>query len=343
MKLAIVSTTIQGEKGYLPFDTLAAKSRFSDVTFVIAGDTSSAPFDTSRFTCNVEHLSAQEQERFAVSDIIGWKTPRRRPTAWLRALEMKPDYVLTIDDDNIPPDDYFEKWYDIITSPKTAIAVASGNEERELWHNYLRTSDSPIPVYPRGFPFPFRGEDTTKIEKTAIPIAPENIGVFQAVSLYDPDIDAVSKLVYEKPLRISAVGEKNYCLQNVWSPYNTQSTMLTKHLFPLPILWVGAGRMDDIYASFAWQQLLFNNGLYAHIGDPINNQDRGVRDIFNADFTLEVHGYLEAHEVWRQVRTIDEKDGVRFLEKLMTLPHPSIQKERIFFEAYLKDIRTILT
>jgi hypothetical protein len=342
MKLAIVSTTIQGEKGYLPFDVLAAKSKFSDVTFVIAGDTSSQPFDTSKFKCKIEHLAPSEQERFAISEVIGWKTPRRRPVAWLRAIELEPDYILTVDDDNIPPDDYFEKWYEIIASPKTDIAVAAGTAGRDLWHNYLRTSDAPIRIYPRGFPFPFRADDKTKIEKAAVPIAPEKIGVFQAVSLYDPDIDAVSKLIYEKPLRISSVGEKNYCLQNVWSPYNTQSTMLTKHLFPLPILWAGAGRMDDIYASFAWQKLLFNNGLYAHVGDPINNQDRGIRDIFNADFKLEIHGYLGAHEVWEQINTIDEKDGIAFLKKLIELPHPQIQNERRFFEAYLKDIQKIL-
>jgi hypothetical protein len=45
MKLAVVSTTVHGEKGYLPFDRLAAASPFSKVSFFIAGDKKSGPFD----------------------------------------------------------------------------------------------------------------------------------------------------------------------------------------------------------------------------------------------------------------------------------------------------------
>ena len=67
MKLAIVSTTIHGEKGYLAFDRLAATSPFSDVCFAISGDINSEPFDSSRFKCDVEYLDVKAQGKYRVT------------------------------------------------------------------------------------------------------------------------------------------------------------------------------------------------------------------------------------------------------------------------------------
>lgn len=340
MKLVIISTTIQGEKGYLPFDELAANSKFSDVTFVIAGDVSSKFFDVSKFKCKVEYLLPKDQERFACSKVIGWKTPRRRPIAWLRAIELSPDFILTIDDDNFPSPDYFDKWYEVLSTPKNFLATSSNKDEP--WYNYLETSDASLPIYPRGYPIPFRGRKNENLVKTPLSIFPPHIGLFQGISLGDPDMDSMTRIVHEKRVYIKKVDKKNYCLNNVWSPYNMQNTILTKSLFPLPILWPGNGRYDDIFASFTWQQILFNNKMYVHVGDPLNFQDRGNRNIVKLDFPLEVEGYLEAQNVWKQITTIKEKDGIKFMEKLMKLPHPLIQREKIFFKAYLKDVKKIL-
>ncbi len=342
MKLVIISTTIQGEKGYLPFDALAAKSKFKDVTFVIAGDKGEKPFDTSKFICKVEHMGPKAQERFYSSSTIPWKDPRRRPIAWLRAIELKPDYILSVDDDNFPPKDYFDKWYDVLTKDKKSIVVSMKADE-PAWHNYLRTADGPCVVYPRGYPVPFRNKNNTKIKKSASSISTKSIGLFQGISLGDPDMDAMTRIVHEKRVEINSVREKNICLKDVWSPYNMQNTAFKPILFTLPILWPGSGRYDDIYASYTWQKLLFNNGLFVHVGDPFNRQDRGNRDIFKGDFKLEADGYVHSQDVWKQIDTIGDKDGISFLKKLMKLPHPHIQKEKKFFEAYMKDIKKIIS
>lgn len=360
MKLVVVGTTIHGEGGYLPLDRLAAQSKFSDIAFVIAGDTNSAPFDASRFSCRVEYLEPKDQERFAVSEAIGWKTPRRRPVAWLRAVELDPDFILSVDDDNIPSPDYFERWHEVLTRPVNRMAVPAGAVEAAAWHNYLRTSDAPIEIFPRGFPLAFRRQGETHIEAAREPIPPEVIGLFQGISLGDPDIDGMTRLVYPKRLPLNAIGEKNYCLRDVWSPYNMQNTVFAKILFPLPILWPHAAQFDDIYASFVWQKLLFNNGLFAHIGDPVNRQDRGIRDIVNVDFRETIEGYFYAHRVWEIIHGIDERDPVAFMRKLMehggeladgadlvfarhrwsnpTGGREIIARHRNFFSAHLKDI-----
>jgi len=379
MKLAIIGTTINGERGYLAFDRLAAKSDFSDVTFVIAGDVDALPFDRSKFSCRVEYLEPKDQERFAISETIGWKTPRRRPLAWLRAIELQPDVIISIDDDNIPPDDYFDKWYRVLTEPVRDVVVPSGVSAEPVWHNYLRTSDAPFEIFPRGYPVPFRSGASTTIRPANQPIEPHEIGLWQAISLGDPDMDAMTRLVFPKRLPLRTIQEKNYCLRNIWSPYNMQSTAFSNVLFGLPILWPHAGRFDDIFASFVWQKFLFNNGMYAHIGDPVNVQDRGVRDTLNADFREEVEGYFCAHRVWETINAIPDRDLIAFTEKLAALGergagdldaglvhatlaavhppawrgdrktlHPFGRAEAVFarnqsfFRAYLKDLADIL-
>lgn len=341
MKLAIIGTTINGEGGYLPFDDFAAKSPFDEVQFVIAGDTSSRPFDVSKFRCKVEYLEPKDQERFAISSIIGWKTPRRRPVAWLRAIELKPDFILSVDDDNIPASDYFTLWHRVLTRPVHAvISASSGNEP--AWHNYLRSVDAPIEIFPRGFPYPFRGISETSIEDKES-VFPEKIGLWQGISFGDPDIDAMTRLVWPARMPLKSIQEKNYLLRHVWSPYNMQNTVFRPVLFGLPILWPFAGRFDDIYASFTWQRLLFNQNKYVHVGDPINRQDRGVRDTLRGDFREEIDGYQQSHDVWTEINDIKESEPIRFLDCLIEGKHPAIAKHRGFFEAYKKDISKILT
>src|SRR3989344_5259035 len=307
VKLAVIGTTINGEKGYLPFDELAAKSPFDEVVFVIAGDTHSKPFDISKFQCRVEYQEPKDQERFAISSVIGWKTPRRRPAAWLRAIELKPDYILSVDDDNMPSLDYFIVWHRVLTESVAAKVTAPAGDVSS-WHNYLRTADAPIEIFPRGFPY----------------------------------MDAMTRLVWPKRTPLASVREKNYALKNVWSPYNMQNTAFSPILFGLPILWPFAGRFDDIYASFTWQRLLFTQGFSVFVGDPINRQDRGLRDTLRGDFREELDGYQQSHDVWAEIHAIEESNSIRFLERLIGGQHPAIQKHRAFFEAYRKDISNIL-
>jgi len=369
MRLVIISTTIHGEKGYLPFDRLLKGSKFTDAMFVIAGDVGAAPFDTSRFQCPIEYLDVEAQKRFHISETIGWKTPRRRPIAWLRAIELKPDYILSVDDDNIPADDYFDRWYEVLMRPVKKVVIQE-EENSGKWHNYLRSADAPFEMYPRGFPIPFRKNTKTFIVDSPAAIFPSRVGLYQGISLGDPDIDAVTRLVYPKPMPLSSIKEKNYCLKDIWSPYNMQNTVFSKTLFGLPILWPHVGRFDDIYASFTWQKLLFNNDMFVHVGDPVNRQDRGARDILNGDFREEVEGYFHSHHVWEAVSSIQEKEAPAFLEKLLgfddgventvTRPvaytalhsffqHPVansplavLSRNRPFFNAYIRDIEKII-
>lgn len=337
MKLTIISTTINGEKGYLPFDTLAAKSPFDKIDFVISGDTISEPFDTSRFQCPVEYLDVHDQGRFKCSESIGWKKIMRRNTALLRAIEMEPDFILMIDDDNIPEDRYFIDWHNTLCSP--VARVLEKNKEEKSWYNYLKWSNAPIEIYPRGFPINFRNGSEFNIKKLTAPILNTTIGLYQGVSLGDCDIDAITRIVF--PEKVLSLTEKNYCVQGIWSPYNTQNTVFSRILFPLAFVWPFCGRYDDIYSSYTWQQILFNNNMFIHIGDAVNEQERGQRDILK-DLHNEVEGYLNAHLVWEATTKIAAKDPISFLEALIVSDHPIIQRQAHFMTDFLSDVQSIL-
>ncbi len=341
MKLAIISTTIHGEKGYLLYDRLAKRSKFDNVSFFVAGDKKSLPFDTSPFTCEIEYLTPEAQGRYASSESIGWNKPARRNIALLRAMETKPDFILTIDDDNVPSEDYFEQWYRVITTSAKKQVTGIKNIEHAHWHNYLTTTDSEIELYARGFPIPFRYKNSTKVTTAKKSIPPGQIGIFQGISLGDPDIDAKTRIVYPKPTPLSVVHEKNYVLKNIWSPYNSQNTMFAKKLFPLAFMWSTAGRSEDIYASYVWQKFLFNNNMYAHIGDAVNFQKRGKRDDLR-DLTLEIETYLKSHEVWEEINKIEEKNPLEFINALIRSEHEIIVREKGFMHAFHNDLERIL-
>lgn len=341
MKLAIISTTIHGEKGYLLYDRLAKQSKFTDVRFFIAGDKKSPPFDTSAFLCPIEYLTPKMQEGYASSESIGWGKPARRNIALLKAIESKPDFILTIDDDNIPSEDYFDLWHEVATSPVQRIVVPIKAIEHAHWHNYLRATDAEFEIYARGFPIPFRYKNSTEVQEASKRILPHEIGVFQGISIGDPDIDAKTRIVYPKPTPLNAVREKNYVLKDIWSPYNSQNTMFSKKLFPLAFMWPLAGRSEDIYASYVWQRFLFNNDMYAHIGDAVNRQVRGKRDDIR-DLRLEVESYLQGHEVWEEINKIQEKDAFIFIEELIRVPHEIFARERAFMGAFLHDLKRVL-
>jgi hypothetical protein len=339
MRLAVISTTIHGEAGYLPFDRLAKGSKFDSVHFYIAGDLTSKPFDATKFSCPVVYLDADAQKKYQSSEAIGWKKIMRRNIALLEAIQQRPDFILSIDDDNVPEDDYFDRWHEVVTTPKARLIAPPESDTAPHWHNYLASSDAPIEIYPRGFPIAFRHQKKLTIADAKEAITPERIGVFQGISLGHPDIDALTRVVHPEP--IHSVAEKNYCLKNVWSPYNSQNTIIATSLFPVAFMWPYAGRYDDIYASFVWQKLLFNNDMFAYVGDPVNTQTDRRRGVMK-DFENEIEGYMRGQEVWERINAIEEKDPVRFIEQLARTDHEIIQRNREYMLAHLADLKNIL-
>lgn len=341
IRLAIVSTTIHDEGGYLPFDELAIASAFDEVSFFVSGDRQTPNFDVGRFQCPIQFLDVAAQSRFRCSEEIGWNTIGRRNTALLAAIEQNPDYILLVDDDNIPPQGYFDAWYRVLTADKRRVLTCHADvEDKPKWFNYLRTSDAEITIFPRGFPFTERPGCDSTIDEVDPPLPVSEVGLFQGISLGDPDIDAMTRIICAPHL--TRVEETNYLVRDVWSPYNSQNTVIAKCLFPLAFMWPFCGRYDDIYASFVWQAFLFRTGRYVHVGEAMNRQARRTRDTLR-DLEQELEGYRRAESVWRAVRTVEATDAIAYLRSLIDVQDNEIvARSRRFFESFLTDVEKVM-
>ena len=106
MKKAIVTTTI-----YSPSEAMLKYVQMSDWHLIIVGDLKT-PHDLYRKleseNDNVTYLSPEDQERDykELSDKIGWNSIQRRNVGFVYAYKTGADIVATVDDDNIPYDNW---------------------------------------------------------------------------------------------------------------------------------------------------------------------------------------------------------------------------------------------
>jgi hypothetical protein len=114
MKKFIVTTTINSPtKATLKFCEIADKKNW---TFLIVGDTKT-PHDEYRKLekefDNVVYLSPESQELHfkKLSDVIGWKSIQRRNIGFVFAYNAGADIIATVDDDNIPYDNWGDNVY----------------------------------------------------------------------------------------------------------------------------------------------------------------------------------------------------------------------------------------
>ncbi len=340
--LGIVSTTIYDESGFLPLDRLAAGDERFSVTFYIAADQSTPGFDVSRFSCPVHFLEPAWQERFRCSPEIGWASIQRRNLALLRCIQDDPDCALLMDDDNVPPPRYLDEWYRVLTTaPARSARPKQTTSQEPPWHNYLRTADSPVEIHPRGFPPERRGVDATEIvDLHEGAVAAEDVWIYQGISLGEPDVDAATRIAVSP--RTTTVDELDYVLRDVWSPYNSQNTVLHRELLPLACVWPHCGRYDDVFASFSWQAFAFSKQKYGHVGNSVNTQGERRRDPL-LDLADEIEGMGACAAVAEALASISAETPLAFLEAMMDLPAPEpIARHRRFFEAFRRDLETVL-
>lgn len=100
MKKVIVTTTIQH-----PTEAIEKFDSLKDWTLIVVGDIKTPK---SYRLKNGIYISCAEQEKYnkKLSDLIGWNTHARRNYGHLWAHDLEADIVASIDDDNIPLDDW---------------------------------------------------------------------------------------------------------------------------------------------------------------------------------------------------------------------------------------------
>jgi hypothetical protein len=277
MKKIIVTTTInKPTTATLKFCEIADRD---DWNFVIVGDTKT-PHDEYRKLekeyKNVTYLSPNQQEELylELSNVIGWKTIQRRNIGYVYAYQNGADIMATIDDDNIPYDNwglnYIGKEIEIdLYEPELDIFdPLSITKDNYIWHRGF-----PIEYLQKRHRVEYKGKTKRKV-------------LIQA-DLWDgdPDIDAMARLTLKPIVKYSDITSP-YCSNKI-SPFNSQNTFLSREVIPYYAVLPFVGRMDDIWGAYILQHYFPNSVIYAPSSV---YQDRNVQDLVT-NLEKEIIGY----------------------------------------------------
>ena len=279
MKKFIVTTTINEP-------TLATR-RFCKIaqeknwTFVIVGDTKT-PHEMynaleHEFGECVVYLHPDQQEAFypELSETIGWRSIQRRNIGFVFAYDQGANIVATIDDDNIPYDNWGDEVFvgqeiEIdVYEHKDFIAFdpISPTNHNDLWHRGY-----PIELVPEKNNIEYKGKGLRKV-------------LIQADFWDgDPDIDALCRLSKMPVCKFDEF--KPFGSPDI-APFNSQNTFLAREVLPYYAVLPHAGRMDDIWGGYIVQHYFPRSVVY---NKATVYQDRNEQDLIT-NMENEIIGY----------------------------------------------------
>ena len=274
----IITTTINN-----PTEAIHKFDQMQDWKLIVIGD-KKTPSDYN--LVNGIYLNPEDQENYDkdLSDAIGWNCIQRRNFGLLKAFELGAEVIATIDDDNIP----LENWGKNLLVSKNI----------EL--NYYKTDEiafDPISItnhsnlWHRGFPLQLLSKRKSKKIKKII--CPDIQADFWNG---DPDIDAICRMEHRPECKF----ENIYFpfSSNKFSPFNSQNTFLSKKIIKDYFLFPHIGRMDDIWASYYVESL----GYKVVYNFPTVYQDRNEHDL-TIDLKKEVIGYENNLKLLNELKT----------------------------------------
>ena len=296
MNKIIVTTTINE-----PTEATLKFSKMADWHLIVVGDLKT-PHDKYKNLNNTTYLSPEEQEKInkPLSDSIGWNTIRRRNLGFIKAYEMGADVMATVDDDNIP----YENWgkdllidkdieVEIFSTKNIALDPLFNLEHKNIWH--------------RGFPIqllPHR--DNYFFEK-------KTIRCLVQASLWngDPDIDAICRIT-QKPEVVFQKFEPFSSNKPV--PFNSQNTFIHRSLIPQYMVIPHIGRMDDIWGAYMLQYLNAQLKEFIVFTPPTVYQARNEHDLMR-DFEDELIGYRDTLKfIQNGYKSVLPKDSTQSFE-----------------------------
>ena len=282
----IVTTTI-----YSVSEAIKKFVTFKNWKIIIVGD-KKTPHNEYKLlqeeNSNVQYLSPEEQEikYNEISNLIGWNTIQRRNIGFLEALNQNAEIIASIDDDNIPLDNWDK---DIIIgkptntyhyeSDKSIVFDPIGvTNHTNLWH--------------RGFPIQLLHNRHNNFKITRKTIIPDVQAMFWNG---DPDIDAVCRLQY-KPMCF--FDNKYFPIStNVFSPFNSQNTIFSRKALQKYVVIPFIGRMDDIWGGYYLESMGFNV-VYTQASV---FQDRNIQNLTN-NLKNEFIGYENTLNLLEQLK-----------------------------------------
>jgi hypothetical protein len=276
----IVTTTISK-----PTEASLKYLKKTDWYMIIVGDQKTPHDDYLKLEkqfSNLHYMSPEEQEKNykKLSDNIGWNKIMRRNIGFCYAYTAGADIIASIDDDNIP----YEDWGNNIYVNNT-ITIDCWKSENGVFDplsvtcsNYLWHRGYPSELIPTRNKIKYMGKIKRKV-------------LIQA-DLWDgvPDIDAINRIIYNPRIKLNIT--EPFCSSEI-APFNSQNTFLAREIVPHYMVFPYIGRMDDIWASYMIQKkfpesVIFNKPtVYQERYEPHTRNIKDLKDgIIGYEFTL---------------------------------------------------------
>jgi hypothetical protein len=279
MNKFIVTTTInQPTEATRKFASIAMRDEW---IFVIVGDTKTPHEDyqtlARAFHPYVVYLHPDKQAEMypELSEIIGWKTIQRRNIGFVYAYNEGAEIVATVDDDNIPYDNWGTDLYigkeievDYYSPEMDVFDPLSVTNYPNLWH--------------RGYPIDYlqkRDRVEYKGKKKITPLIQADLWDG------DPDIDAMCRLTFKPICKFDTTGP---FASDKPSPFNSQNTFIARAALRYYAVWPYVGRMDDIWGGYYTQRMIGADRLIYNRASVY--QDRNVQDLIT-NLEKEIIGY----------------------------------------------------
>lgn len=272
MNKFIVTTTI-----YEPTEATKKYADMDDWTMIIVGDKKTPHASYSNI--NAMYLTPQMQEDLypKLSEAIGWNCIMRRNIGFIHAYNLGADIVASVDDDNIPYDNWgkdvrvgTEQEVDVWDCASIlAFDPMKMTNHSELWH--------------RGYPI-----QHIKLSDKVQYIGKQKRKILFQANLWDgdPDIDAICRFIYW-PTNLKLELETIHT-SNLFVPFNSQNTFIAREALPYYMVLPYVGRVDDIWGGYIAQYLLDTRPL---IMPPTVYQKRNEQSI-DKNLEDEIYGYL---------------------------------------------------
>jgi hypothetical protein len=269
MKKFIVTTTVNS-----PTEATKRFAEKKDWTLVVVGDTKTPHQEYKDIDCVYLSPNIQETLHKELSDVIGWKSIQRRNLGFLFAYQHGADIVATVDDDNIPYDDWGDN---VLVGQEVECDLY---EPEDAVFDPLSVTNTPH-IWHRGYPIELlqkrhRVEYKGKVKRKVLVQADLWDG--------DPDIDAMARLTMKPIVKYNI--ENPFCSNKI-APFNSQNTFLSREVIPFYTVLPHIGRMDDIWGAYIMQHYLPNSVIYNKASV---YQDRNIQDLIT-NLEKEVIGY----------------------------------------------------
>jgi hypothetical protein len=276
---------------------------------------------------NVQCPTLEEQEEYlqkfgAFATLVPYNSDNRRNIGFLMALESGADFIISIDDDNFcrPDEDFFEQ-HGIVCKDVQSFEVVNCSNK---WFNIceMLEIEPDYQVYPRGFPYYKRHQDT----KISITREHGFVRLNAGLWLEEPDLDAMTWLV--APVRAKALRRQSLVLgSETWSPINTQNTALHRDLvvayyfirMGYPLGGMPIDRYGDIFSGYFIQACMRHMGHRIRVGTPLAEHRRNSHDYLrDATNELGCIWVLEDLSHWLQEVKLE---GATYEEAYVSLSH----------------------